>query len=173
MNNNIADKLCCTARANTLQKSTIWQQKLILKKLNTLNMKPFFFFSFLPLLWQWPGKMMPSSVFPRPLLKGVCFQTAGSIIKKNSCLSMMPGSPWSTSLSLLTTPNLGNLVSGLPAKKLYMRKGQNCLGGLQTLSLASMAVAFPVLSQDSNGNYQEAFSVQGFLPLKECVNVNG
>ena len=131
-------------------------------------MKPFFFFSFLPLLWQWPGKMMPSSVFPRPLLKGVRFQTAGSIIKKNSCLSMMPGSPWSTSLSLLTTPNLGNLVSGLPAKKLYMRKGQNCLGGLQTLSLASMAVAFPVLSQDSNGNYQEAFSVQGFLPLKEC-----
>ena len=25
-------------------------------------MKPFFLFSFFPRLWQWPGKMMPSSI---------------------------------------------------------------------------------------------------------------
>ena len=39
-------------------------------------------------LWHWLGKITPSSVSPRPFLRGVTFQTAQSVIK-DSNLSMM------------------------------------------------------------------------------------
>ena len=54
-----------------------------------------FFFSFFPLLWHWPGKIIPSSTSHRPLLSGVNFQAARSVIK-DSNLSMMLGTHWSS-----------------------------------------------------------------------------
>ena len=49
---------------------------------------------------------MPTPISPRPLLRGVNFQTARFVIKKSD-LSKMVENPWSISFSLINNRKLG------------------------------------------------------------------
>ena len=63
---------------------------------------------------------MPSSISLRPLLRGITFQTDGSVIK-NSDLSVILETPWSISLSLVK-PKHGELFVQALCKEMDIRK---------------------------------------------------
>ena len=125
---------------------------------STWNTFSFFFF---PLLWHWPGKIMPSSISPRPLLMGVNFQGAGFVIK-HSHLSMMLETPWSISLSAVNIPNLGKFGFMFFSKKGTQGKiSQNKTACVvhRTLEFTGLHSCHLSISEPQIQIYQEAFRI--------------
>lgn len=127
-------------------------------------MKP----SLIPLLWHWPGKLMPLSIVPKPLLREITFQTAVLVIK-NSNLSRMLATPWSTSLSLVNNSKHWGTWDWALCNERYTRDNQNKTTYVVYRPLKlywpPWLSTFQSWVTDSDGNYQETFMIQDLLPL--------
>lgn len=73
---------------------------------------------FFPLLWHWP-----TSPAPKPLLKGIIFQSA--VLVKNSSPSMTLVTRWSTSLSLVNNRKHWEMCDQVLRKERDTRDNQN------------------------------------------------